>query len=457
MSHKYYIEEDIIEVSGSEALKRLSQGENEVYLDIDSIERRADDGKDKHQLQFQEALEFLHQGEVESSTSSILSPSGGRISWEGIDNERSIQEGIAHVTRRKGLQSKLKRSGIPNEFPDFLKYEYGRDVLDEGLIDVEYSGDPKKAKLDELLEERELFQNQLVRFNGCDELIYRVAYRLEEVRRGRWRIDEENGELKKMVPGHTGHIPGFKARNLEQKLGIQMLQDRNTEFHIIAGGSGSGKTVVSYAAAINMILSENKNRSQSYEGIVIFKPNNIIGGEDRGEGFLKGTSWEKNLPFFESYYDAHKYLGFDSEKGGIPFSELLADPQVEDSEFGRRKQHEMFQMNLPQYDRAIEPTVLSYSRGRTFEDKIVFIDEAQNYTPFEMKQLLERTGEGSKIFLVGDPEQIDNSKLDVEFNGLVYAANIFYGTHPRMSITKLNENYRSQTAEISRDKKAPKI
>lgn len=451
MSHKYFIEEDIIEVSGSEALKRLSEGSNEVYVNIETIEQRADDQQDKFQLQFQEALDFLYQGKIFGEEKKILSPSGGNISWEDVSDKKEV----SHITRKKGLTSKLKRQGISNEFPDFLKY--GTDILDEGLIDLEYSGDPKRATLEELLEDKELNQNQLIRFNYSDELIFKVAYNLQELNQGRWRVDEEKGLLKRMSPNHTGHIPGFKARNIEQQIGIQMLQDKDIEFHVIVGGSGSGKTVLSYAAAINMILSEDRNRSQSYEGIVIFKSNDIIGGKDREEGFLKGTSFEKNKPFLQSYYDAHKLLHFDSEKGGIPFEQLLADPQVEDPEFGKRTRDKMFGLNLPQYDKAIEPTILSYSRGRTFENKIVFVDEAQNYTPFEIKQLIERVGQGSKIFLVGDPEQVDNPKLSPDFNGLVYATNTLYGLHPRMAITKLNQNYRSQSAEIIRDKKAPNI
>mgnify|MGYP006293949753 CR=1 FL=1 len=100
---------------------------------------------------------------------------------------------------------------------------------------------------------------------------------------------------------------------------------------------------------------------------------------------------------------------------------------------------------------------LRYARGRTFENQIILVDEAQNFSPFEIKQLIERVGIGCKIMIIGDPEQIDNPNLDKEFNGLVYAAHTFYNKHPRMSMIKLYQNYRSQSAEIMREKKAPKV
>lgn len=448
----YYVEEDLIEIAGEDPLKRLAEEGNTVYLDIENIERRADNSKDKFQDQFQEALRFIYSGNSQIHEQTVQVPTGGNISWAETKN----LDTITHITRKEGKRSALKRKNIKSDYPRFL--QYGEDILDQGLIDVQWCDDPKKLTLEDLCNQtgQEFQHNQIIRINDGDDLLHKVQYPLNQVKEGRFRLEEEGGRLENFSANHTRAITGFKPRNLEQKIGIQFCQDKNIELQIIAGGSGSGKTVLAYAAAINLILSDKKGKAQ-YDGIKVFKSNDIIGGEDRDPGFLKGTAFEKHAPFIQSYIDAHELLGFGSQKDGIRFSELLADPNFDDPEFGRRQKDTMLGLYLPQNNKAIEVTHLNYSRGRTFEKNVVLVDEAQNYTPFEIKQLVERVGQDSKIFLIGDPEQIDNSKLSKNFNGLVYAAGLFFGTHPRFAITKLNETYRSQSAEIARDHKAPKI
>jgi len=455
MSKNYVIEEDLIELSGEEGIKRLVNKENIVHVDIDLIETRADNTRDIHQAQFIEALNFINSGKLNNGHRDHPK---GRIHL-GLPDEKDIKN-TTYLTKKKGKKSNLERRGIKTEDPKYLKF--GAEVFDEGLIDLIYTGksanNPAISELEDIAQ-REFFNNQMIRLNNSDDLIYRASYQLNSTSNhvDRFRIDEEIAcYLDKINLNQNSNckISGFVPRNLEQQLGMSLLTNKNIELHFIDGGSGSGKTVLGYAAALSQILSENGKQKNAYEGIILFKSNDIIGGKNRELGFLPGTAFEKVKPFMKSYMDAHRLIGLS---GDIAFSELLATPnEKENDEFGTRKQHTMLGLNLPIRNRAIEIENLQFARGRTFENQLIIVDEAQNYSPFEIKQLIERSGDGCKIMLVGDPQQIDNPALSSDFNGFTFAAqtNLQYG-HPRMSITKLNQNYRSQSAEIMRRINAP--
>jgi len=240
----------------------------------------------------------------------------------------------------------------------------------------------------------------------------------------------------------------FKPRTLRQKIAMNNLSNPDIELHIVSGGSGSGKSVMSYFAAFNHILGNEKDRKSGKvkDRIVLFKSNDIIGGKDREQGFLPGSKEEKDWPFMKSYQDAHNLCGL----GNIPFENMLEGFKGEANRVGEG-------LYLPKRCPPIEIENLNYARGRTFENCVIIVDEAQNYTPFEMKQLIERVGVGSVIYLVGDPMQVDNPRLDTDYNGFVYAANLYFkNSHPRMSMIEFDKNFRSQSAEIMRAHKAPR-
>lgn len=307
----------------------------------------------------------------------------------------------------------------------------------------------------------EYFNNQVLKigpdyFNVKNKLIEHTH---KDYKTGRYSIDEEVPATLELISRDVQNITSlrnFKPRNIEQIIAFKQLINPDIEMTILEGGSGSGKTVVAYAAALEMILQSNTNKNPQYDGIILFKSNDIIGGKKREMGFLPGSAYEKVKVFMKSFEDAHNLLGLNQGNKGMEFNEMLSHPTNEKDEFGLREHHEINGMKLPPNNRAIEIEHLQFARGRTFENKIVFVDEGQNYSPYEMKQLIERVGIGCKIIMVGDSEgQIDNPSLNRNFNGLTYSAAInAYNKHPRFSMIKLVSNYRSQSAEIMRNQKA---
>lgn len=453
INKNYHIENDVLFVAGDEAIRRLGEAGNKIGLNTQELIQISLDDKNKNQYIAQEILKYLDEnGEYEDNI--IHLNTGGMVI---VDREKFADKSVefTHVTRHPGTKAKLKFSGKKSTFPKFLVY--GPEVLKKGIIDIEQATPNIKSArtLDELIgEEYEglTFNNQFVNVYGNS--FFRVNLPLSSDESGiRFSANSEETYIERFNPSecwaeHLKHVGRFQPRNVRQQLAMYNLANPNIEMHIISGGSGSGKSVVSYFAAINHILGNEKKRNVEggvKDRIVLFKSNDIIGNKNREQGFLPGSKEEKDWPFMKSYKDAHDLCGLSN----IPFEMMLQGFE--------KGQNGLGDLYLPSKHAPIEIENLIYARGRTFENCVVIVDEAQNYTPFEIKQLIERVGIGSVIYLIGDPMQVDNPSLSPNFNGFVYAANTFAKTgHPRMSIIEFDKNYRSQSAEIMRGVKAPR-
>ena len=448
VNHNYVLADDIIEIGGVDAIKKVCEKGNTVSINFDKLARDAKNEKNRSHRQLQDILNFIEKFSViDFQNKRFKLVTGGFLSWDKPSEDSVI------LTKDTSLKSRLLREGKKFEEPYFI--EYGQELLNKGFETVDYNLDLNSITLDSLVEETgiDIINNMFVRINGCG-MIYQINFPLIPNKdNSRFELDESNGSLVKINTDRiNSNFKNFQLRSLEQKLGYSLLTDKNLEAVFVSGGSGSGKTIISYVAGVESILGNEKlrNAKSIHEGIVLFKSNDIIGGKSREQGFLPGSAYQKVKPFMKSYEDAHKLAGIP-----ISFSEMLAHPTDEKNEFGIRNNDKIGNDYLPKRNPAIEIEHLQYARGRTFENMLIIVDEAQNYTPFEMKQLIERIGVGSKLLLVGDPEQIDNPCLDSKFNGLVYAASVFSGTHPRYGSIVLPKNYRSQSAEIMRGHNAP--
>lgn len=471
IKHKYILKKDVLLSAGEDAITKLAQKGNVIYVNFEELEKIAQDKKNSNRYEAARILEHITEtGEINIENCEYRMPSGGTVSWKKNENcEKADGENVSHITKSAATKSKILRKGGIVEFPKFLTY--GVDILNEGLIELEWNDSFDKINYDNICDiiEKDLVNNQIISINGGAKILqFKCGLISENDRNSRFTINESENlfEIINDKNIQSSLIPGFKPRNLEQRLAYKNLIDNDIEISIISGGSGSGKTIVPYVAAIESILGTTKTiqDKETKENIILFKTNDIIGGKSREMGFLPGDLFDKGLPYMKSYIDAHNICGIGEK---IAFEDLLIDPRLlrnikpDDKEL-KKSANKILTVNfgdslyLPKKNPSIEIEHLQYARGRTFENKTVFVDEAQNYSPFEMKQLLERIGEGSKVFLIGDYEQIDNPLLSPEFNGLVYAANVLWNTHPRMHIARFNSNYRSQTAEIMRNKRAPR-
>jgi PhoH-like ATPase len=245
-----------------------------------------------------------------------------------------------------------------------------------------------------------------------------------------------------------GGIP-IRARNLEQQFFMDALLDDSVSLITCFGKAGTGKTLISTVCAIAQTLDEHGR----YDGVSISRPVIALG---KDIGFLPGTLEEKMKPWLQPYYDALEVL--------MP-SKPPKEPQFATKKVAKKKVRKSADpvpsdplgptAPLKPYERLIasgvvEIEALCFIRGRSIARRFFILDEAQQLTPHEVKTVITRISEGSKIVLIGDPAQIDNPYVDSRSNGLVYCHNRMKD-HALSAHVKLSKGERSKLAELAAD------
>lgn len=218
-----------------------------------------------------------------------------------------------------------------------------------------------------------------------------------------------NGKNLVNISSHFEPFAGISPINLEQRFFFELLRDDNTDIITVSGSGGSGKTLISVAAALQMVLKEHK-----YSKIIYVKP--TIPTDD-GQGFIKGDLYDKLRPYMTSFFDALTVIFSKDEKNNRIYKKYT--DQNDETEIDVEK----FARKLIDKQK-LELTCFSYMRGRNIRDSIVIVDEGQQTTPFIAKLMLSRLSENAKILFIGDPSdnQIDNFSVDPRSNGLVHIA-----------------------------------
>ena len=209
---------------------------------------------------------------------------------------------------------------------------------------------------------------------------------------------------------------GIRPRNDEQKLALDALLNPKVELVSLTGGAGTGKTLLALAAALE--------QEQDYEQIFLSRPTVILGNQDLG--FLPGDQKQKMTPFLQPLMDNLNVIKHQ-------FRPTSREAQRIDS-------------MLTQEKLIIEP--LAYIRGRSLGKCYFIIDEAQNLTPHEMKTIITRAGEGTKMVFTGDIFQIDQPYLDQWSNGLTHLGEKMFG-QPLFQHVFLRKGERSELSELA--------
>ncbi|MCZ8518749.1 MULTISPECIES: PhoH family protein [Paenibacillus] len=201
------------------------------------------------------------------------------------------------------------------------------------------------------------------------------------------------GDGKKLEPLFLSNDPiwGIAARNAQQRMALELLLNDEIPLVTLTGKAGTGKTLLTLAAGLMKVEDERK-----YKKLLIARPVVPMG---KDIGYLPGEKEEKLRPWMQPIYDNLEFL-FDTKKPG-DIDKVLAG-------LG-----------------SIQVEALTYIRGRSIPGQFIIIDEAQNLSKHEIKTIVSRVGEGSKIVLLGDPEQIDHPYLDASSNGLTYVVERF--------------------------------
>ncbi len=212
---------------------------------------------------------------------------------------------------------------------------------------------------------------------------------------------------------------GVTSRNREQNFALNLLMDPEIDFVTLAGTAGTGKTLMALASGLTQVLDERR-----YTEIIMTRATVSV-GEDIG--FLPGTEEEKMGPWMGALDDNLEFLA-KGDGGGA-------------GEWGRAATNELIRSR-------IKVKSMNFMRGRTFMNKYVIIDEAQNLTPKQMKTLITRAGPGTKIICMGNLAQIDTPYLTEGSSGLTYAVDRFKGWPHGGHIT-LARGERSRLADFA--------
>jgi PhoH-like ATPase len=278
-------------------------------------------------------------------------------------------------------------------------------LVDDQIIDRFYSGEPVTVEKEDV----ELYPHQFVMLiSNSNEKKTALA-----------RFSSYTKPLSKIIDCFDNRFK-IKARNKEQEFAFNLLFDPGVEVITLVGAAGTGKTLIALYAGICQTLDNFKGvlpKQAEYDRMIISRPIQPMG---KDLGFLPGSLEEKMAPWLSPIKDNLQFL-----MGGK--KDLLKE-YVEEG--------------------IIEVEALTYIRGRSINNAFIIIDEIQNMTVHELKTVVTRVGEGSKIVLMGDVEQIDNVYLDETTNGLTYAVEKFK-THSITGHMTLKRGERSKVATLA--------
>jgi PhoH-like ATPase len=232
------------------------------------------------------------------------------------------------------------------------------------------------------------------------------------------RYNKAMRDLAPLIRAPKEGIWGIHPRNREQQFALDLLLNDDLQLVTLVGKAGTGKTLLAIAAGLHKVSDESV-----YSRLLVSRPVFPLG---KDLGFLPGDIEEKLSPWMQPIFDNVELL-----LGNV-------------DERGKRKRgyKELVDLGF------LEIEALTYIRGRSIPRQYMIVDEAQNLTPHEIKTIITRAGEGTKIVLTGDPYQIDNPYVDASSNGLTYVVEKFKGEEIAGHMT-LNKGERSALAELA--------
>lgn len=320
----------------------------------------------------------------------------------------AIKGEVIGLTVEDYESDKIKTDSVYSGWSELSVYSQELQTLFEGdrLIAAECAPDET------------FYPNQLVHMRACDKPNQSVLARYD------------HGELTPLR-FERQLAWGIKPKNREQRMAYELIMDDTIPFVTIIGPAGTGKTILSMAAALQKVIEE-----EVYSRIILIRPV-VAAGDDIG--FLPGEEHEKLKPWMGSYFDA-----FERLTNLKPFHKEKMNTREKPNNSSERILEELRDRGL------IEMKTFTYMRGRSLANAMVIIDEAQEMTPHLAKLMLTRAGENTKIVMIGDPSdnQIDNVLVDSKSNGLVYVVERLKESHLAGHIT-LSKVERSALSEMA--------
>ncbi|PGT78131.1 MULTISPECIES: PhoH family protein [Bacillaceae] len=326
--------------------------------------------------------------------------------------EQTKENGRAVILVSKDTLVRVKADAIGLIAEDFLSDRVVEiDHIYSGFLDLYISNE----NLNRFYEKNELILSEITNHPFYPNQFVIMKDALGGSSSAIGKVDHSGKKIQRLVFDHD-HIWGIKPRNVQQTMAMELLLRTDLPLVTLIGKAGTGKTLLALAAGL--MQTEDLG---SYKKLLVARPIVPVG---KDLGFLPGEKEEKLRPWMQPIFDNLEYL-FNTKKPG-ELDAILAGMG------------------------SIEVEALTYIRGRSIPEQIIIIDEAQNLTKHEVKTILTRVGERSKIVLMGDPEQIDHPYLDEYNNGLTYVVEKFKD-QPIAGHVRLVKGERSGLAQLAAD------
>lgn len=324
---------------------------------------------------------------------------------------RLQKEGKTIIFVSKDINLRIKSDALGITTMDFEKEKVDVDRLHRGWRELRVRGeviDEFTAKGTVAIEES-LFPNEFVLLRDDARPKHTVLARRTNAEATRVEPLRSNGEA----------VAGVLARNMEQRLAMELLLDDTVPLVTLVGKAGTGKTLLALAAGYQKTVKDGE-----YDKILVSRPIMPLG---RDIGYLPGTKDEKLEQWMKPIFDNLKFI--------------LREKNHHTHDTNKKLQ-ELMRGGL------IEMEALTYIRGRSIYDQFLIVDEAQNLTPHEVKTIISRAGDETKLVLTGDPYQIDNPYLDSASNGLTFVAEVMK-TQTVAGHVLLTKSERSKLAAVA--------
>lgn len=317
------------------------------------------------------------------------------------------EQGEKVVFVSKDFAARIKAEAIGLEAEDYENLKYSYDSVYKGINHLELP----KSEIDLFYKDGRL-NVPLGELNPRPNEYFIMTSPENSSAVGKYNAMHQNIEALIKV----NNLWGIKPRNVEQRCAMDLLLRDDIKLVTLIGPAGTGKTLLALACGMRKVFDEGM-----YSRILVSRPIMPLG---RDIGYLPGTKEEKLFPWMQPIYDN---LDFLCASTGGESNETLK--WVMDS-------------------KKIEMEAVTYIRGRSLPKMYMIIDEAQNLTPHEIKTIISRAGEGTKVVLAGDPTQIDNPYLDKNSNGLTFTVGKFLN-HCIYGHVFLDKTERSELAAVA--------
>jgi PhoH-like ATPase len=355
--------------------------------------------------------------------------------------ENISKEGFKVTFITKDINARVKADAMGLDAEDYEKEKISTEEYYKGFVKLAIpANDLRKItinNLPELLKQRkistnEMFPNEFIVLESKNNPENNMLFRF---------LGGQNFTLVK----DTKIIAHFGARNIQQLMALELLRDDRVKIVSLVGPAGTGKTFLTLLMGLQKVVKEHL-----YRKFLISRPVVALGADI---GYLPGEMLEKLRYWMQPVYDNLELIFSQLSEKEIAYLANKKEKKEIKKHF-RHKYHtkdrykDISDVDILQEKGIISMEAITYMRGRSIPYQFVLIDEVQNLNPHEVKTIVSRAGEGTKIILAGDPFQIDSPYLDFSSNGLTMATEKFKGQSIFGSVF-LEKSERSELAKLA--------